>query len=66
MLTDSDLKKIKEIISPLEKDMKVVKKKVTKIEVTVDMMSRLFDEADVRIERRVKRIEQHLSLEEQN
>lgn len=59
MLTTDDLKKIKRVISPLEKDIKDVKK-------TVDTISRLFDAADVRIERRVKRIEEHLSLPDKN
>jgi len=59
MLTNDDLKKIKGIISPLEKDIKDVKK-------TVDAMARLLDSADVKLEKRVQRIEEHLSLTDKN
>ena len=63
MLTKSDLGQIKDVVKdairPLEKDIKDVKK-------TVDTMARLLDSADVKIEKRVRRIEDHLSLTDKN
>lgn len=42
--------------------MKYLKKKVNRIDKTVDLIVANYDEADVKLERRVKKIEQHLVL----
>lgn len=77
MLTKSDLKQIgnviderleeklepiKEDLGKLQKDMKGLKKKVNKIDKTVDIIARNYDKEDVKLQRRVSKIEEHLSL----
>ncbi len=70
MLTNSDLKEIKNIVyntvEPLSKDIKDVKKRVRKIEKTVDIAIKMFNEDDVKLARRVKKIEGHLNLSSGN
>ncbi|MEK7159883.1 MAG: hypothetical protein AAB702_00165 [Patescibacteria group bacterium] len=70
MLTNNDLQQIGEVIderlgkrlNPIEKDIKDVKKRVKKIEKTVDVMIDQFDGEIVRTQKRVSRIENHLNL----
>lgn len=62
MLTKDDLKEIKNLLNPLEKDLRDVKKRVRKIEKTADVMIGMFDAADVKLQKRVTRIEEHLNL----
>ncbi len=62
MLTKDDLKEIKNLLNPLEKDLGDVKKRVRKIEKTTDTMIDIFDVADVKLQKRVTRIEEHLDL----
>lgn len=66
MLTKNDLQSITDIVDsrtlPIAKDLKIVKRKVTKIEKIVDTMGKVFDKADVELYKRVKRIEQHVGF----
>lgn len=62
MLTNNDLKQIKNLIDPLSLDIKDVKKRVKKIEKTVDVMIDQFDGEIVRTQKRVGVIEDHLNL----
>lgn len=62
MLTNNDLKQIKNLIDPLSTDIKDVKKRVRKIEGTIDVMINQFDREIVDTQKRVKRIENHISL----
>ncbi len=73
MLTNYDLKQIKEIlvseieplkrdVSGLKRDLKDVKKRVKKTEKTIDTMIGLFDKEIVKTQRRVSKIEDHLNL----
>jgi len=54
--------KLKLELEPIKKDLKYLKKKVNKIDKTVNLIVTNYDEADVKLERRVKKIEQHLAL----
>lgn len=70
MLTNSDLKEIKNIVdntvNPLSKDIKDVKKRVRKIEKTVDIAIKMLNEDDVKLIKRVTKIEGHLGLSSDN
>lgn len=48
------------------KDVKDTQKRVKKIEKFVDIIARNYDYADVKIEKRVRRIEQHLAPPHEN
>ena len=65
-LTKNDLLQIRTVvkgeIEPLAKDLTDVKKRVKKIEKNVDVMARLFGAEDVRLAKRVSKIEEHLNL----
>ena len=54
--------KLKLELEPIKKDLKYLKKKVNRIDETVNLIVANYDEADVKLERRVKKIEQHLVL----
>lgn len=66
MLTKSDIEQIGSVIEnklePVKKDLKSLKRKVNKIDKTLDVVVKNYDEGDVRLERRVRKIEQHLSI----
>ncbi len=71
MLTNSDLQKIGTIIdqkldekldSKLDTKLKPIKRDITHIRKTVDLIAKNYDEADVKLERRVKNIERILSI----
>lgn len=70
MLTKDDLKEIGRVVKsqiqtelePIKKDLTDVKKGVRKIEKTTDVMIDMFDVADVKLQKRVTRIEEHLNL----
>lgn len=49
-------------VKQTQNDLTDVKKRVKKIEKTVDLIVKNYDEADVLLGRRVKKIEEHLSL----
>lgn len=71
MLTKSDLNQIRGVVreevdivvdnklKPIKKDLKYLKK-------TVNIIAKNYDEGDVRLERKVRRIEQHLHLPNEN
>lgn len=71
MLTKSDLNQIGNVIDeklekgldPIKKDLKYLKKKVNRIDKTVSLIVRNYDEADVKLQRRVSKIEQHMAVE---
>ena len=48
------------------KDIKEVKKRVKKIEKTTDIIIDAFDKADVKLQKRVTKIEEHLGLAPKN
>lgn len=54
--------KLKLELEPIKKDLKYLKKKVNKIDKTVNLIVTNYDEADVKLERRVKKIEQRIAL----
>lgn len=75
MLTKSDLTQIKDVVEnvvderleaelePVKKDLKYLKKKINRIDKTVSVIVKNYDEGDVKLDRRVTRIEKHLNLQ---
>ena len=63
-LTDlkTDVSSLKTDVSRIKVDVKYLKKKVNRIDKTVSLTVKNYDEGDVRLERKVKRIEDHLGL----
>lgn len=57
-----DLTYLKRDVIDLKKDAKYLKKKVNRIDKTVSLIVKNYDEEDVKLARRVRRIEQHLAL----
>jgi len=78
MLTKNDLNQIGKVIDgkldekldqklkPIKKDLTSLKKDVKYLKKTVDIIVANYDEADVKLERRVRKIEHHLALPEGN
>lgn len=70
MLTKTDLNQIGQVIDekldfklkPIKKDLKYLKKKVDRINKTVSLTVKNYDEGDVKLERRVRKIEAHVGL----
>jgi len=67
MLTKSDVQQIGRVIDErlevkLEQKLKPIKKELLYIKKTVDLIAKNYDEADVKLDRRVRKIEQHLML----
>ena len=69
MLTKSDLSQIERIMEPIKTDIGVLKqdvgslkKNVRYIKKTVDVMIDLFDRQDIKLIKRVDKIEAHLGL----
>jgi hypothetical protein len=67
MMTKSDLQQIGNVIDErldikLEQNLKPVKKELRYIKKIVDIIAKNYDEGDVKLDRRVKQIEQHLAL----
>ena len=54
--------KLKLELEPIKKDLKYLKKKVNRIDETVNLIVANYDEADVKLERRVRKIEQRIAL----
>ena len=75
MLTKTDLNQIRGIVheevdvvvdeklEPIKKDLKTLRKDVKYLKKTADIVVANYDEADVKLERRVNKIERHLALE---
>lgn len=73
-LTNSDLKKIEQIVTtqvkhivstkvdPIAKDLKDVNGRVKKIERNIELIVGFFDEQDTKLSKRVAKIEKHLGL----
>lgn len=49
-------------LDPVKKDIKNIKMNVRKVKKTVDVMARIFDREDIRLRKRVTRIEEHLGF----
>ena len=67
MLTKSDLNQIREVVNEevdvvVEKKLKPVKKDLRYLRKTVNLIVKNYDEGDVVLGRKVKRIEDHLGL----
>lgn len=56
------LSNIEDRLEPVEKGVKALRRDVRYLKRTVDIIARNYDEGDVLLARRVKRIEDHLSL----
>jgi len=61
-VVQKDLKVVQKDLKVVQKDLKVVRKRVKKTEGTVDIMIDQFDREIVGTQKRVKKIEDHLSL----
>lgn len=59
MLTKSEIDQIGEVV---EKTLKPIKKDLKYLRKTVDLVVKNYDEGDARLERRLTKIEQHLSI----
>lgn len=62
VVVQTDLKVVQTDIKVLKTDLKDVKKRVKKVEKTTDIMIRIFDHADVKLHKRVTKIEEHLNI----
>lgn len=63
MLTKNDLSQIGQAVDEkLDKKLKPIKKDLRYLRKTVDLIVANYDEADVKLDRRVKKIEHHLGL----
>ena len=63
MLTKNDLNQIGQVIDEkLDNKLKPIKKDLRYLRKTVDLVVKNYDEGDVRLERKVKKIEDHLGL----
>lgn len=71
MLTKSDLSQIRGVVheevdvvveEKLENKLKPIKKDLRYLKKTVDLIVKNYDEADVKLERRVRKIEDHIGL----
>ena len=54
--------KLEEKLTPVKKDLHSIKTRLRRVEKTVDVMAKVFDRQDVRLHKRVERIETHLHL----
>ena len=72
MLTKNDIQQLKEILATKEdieevkKTQKTNSKALRSIKKTVDMMGRIFDKADMGLEKRVKVLEKHAGISSSN
>jgi hypothetical protein len=71
MLTDNDLEKIKLVVEPIvenvvDRKLIPVKKDLRYLKKTVNIIAKNYYEADVKLRRRVSRIEKHLGFPENN
>ncbi len=57
---------VEQRFDPIEKGIKYLKKKVNRMNKTLDLVVKNYDEGDVKLERRVSRIEHHLALPHEN
>lgn len=49
-------------LDPIEKDLKYLKKKVNKMNKTLNIVAKNYDEGDIKLEKRIKRIERHMDI----
>ncbi len=66
MLTKDDIEQLGNVIdaklAPIQKDIKSLKKHITHIKKTVDVVARLLDNEQMSQRKRIHRIEEHLGL----
>lgn len=61
-VVDEKLEPVKKDLTVLRKDVKYLKKKVNRIDRTLSLTVKNYDEEDVKLGRRVARIEDHIGL----
>lgn len=66
VIIDKKLEPVKKDLTSLKKDVTYLKKKVNRIDKTASLVVKNYDEADVKLQRRVIRIEHRLALPEEN
>lgn len=54
--------KLESKLEPIKKDLKHLKTKVNKIDKTVSLIAKNYDEGDVKLDRRLTKLEKHLNL----
>jgi len=67
MLTKSDLNQIRVVVNEevdavVEKKLKPIKKDLRYLKKTVDLTVKNYDEGDIKLDRRVRKIEAHIGL----
>jgi len=63
MLTKTDLNQIGQVVDEkLDKKLKPIKKDLKYLKKTLDIVVENYDENDVRLERKIKKIETHIGL----
>lgn len=63
MLTKTDLSQIGNVIDEkLDSKLKPIKKNLRYLKKTVDLIVKNYDEGDVKLDRRVRKIEEHIGL----
>lgn len=61
-----DLREVKKDVTDIQRDLKEVRGRVKKIDKNVDVAIEMFNEDDVKLEKRVVKIEHHLGLPSKN
>ncbi len=59
---EKGLEPIKKDLTIIKKDAKYLKKKVNRIDRTVSLIVKNYDEGDIKLDRRVRKIEEHIGL----
>ena len=59
---DGKLEPVRKDLGSLKSDLNYLKKKVNRIDRTVNSIVKNYDEGDVKLDRRVRKIEQHLAI----
>ena len=57
-----DVTDLKSDVTILKKDVKYLKKKINRVDRTVSLTVKNYDEGDIKLERRVRKIEDHIGL----
>ena len=57
-----DLTILKSDVTDLKKDVKYLKKKVNRIDRTVSLTVKNYDEGDIKLDRRISKVEEHIGL----
>ncbi len=62
VIIDEKLEPIKKGLTDIRKDVKYLKKKVNRIDKTLSLTVKNYDEADLKLGRRVRKSEEHIGL----